>query len=372
MFKDSLTIGKIWGIPIKLHFSFLLILPFLAWAFGNNIIALSEMAGFDLEIEGFRPYVLGLLLALLLFVSVGLHELAHSIVAKTKNVKILSINLMLFGGVAQMDELPEDPRDETMIAFAGPLLSLILGLFLVTVFSLGSAESQFILELQFVFVYLGYLNIFLAVFNLIPAFPTDGGRVLRSLIARRTSFVTATKIAAAIGKAFAFAFGIFGLLSGNFILIFIAFFIYIGASQEYQNTLLKHTLTDFKVKDLMTSDVVSVPLEMKLDDFIQKLFKERHSGYPVLEDGKLKGCITMEDVSKVKSSDYEQYSVGDIMSCKIIKVHPQDDIYQALKIMSREDVGRLMVMEDSRLIGIITRSDIMKGFRLRQLQENAL
>ena len=366
MFKNSIQIGTLWGIPLKLHYSFLIVLPFLAWAFGNNIRVLAEMADVPITSLGANPYILGLFMSLALFTSVALHELAHSVVARQKGVHIHSINLMLFGGVAQMEELPENPRDEAMIAFAGPLLSLVLGGFLLgTMYFLGRGIVP---DIQLLFVYLGWLNIFLAVFNLLPAFPTDGGRVLRALLARRIPFVKATRIAANIGKAFAFGLGLLGFLSFNFILVFIAFFIYIGASQEYQTIFIKYTLEGFSVSDLMTRDVQVVFEDTTLAQLMDRMFNERHSGYPVVDrEGRLTGCVTMEDIQKVEPKDHLTTRVRDIMSMEIKRVRPDEEIYRALRIMSKEDVGRLMVMDGEELVGIITRSDIMKGFRLRQM-----
>jgi len=367
VFKNSIQIGKIWGIPLKIHYSFLIILPFLAWAFGNNIQLLAEMVEIPLTSLGANPYLLGFFMALALFASVALHELAHSIVARGKGVKIHSINLMLFGGVAQMDHIPEDPRDEAMIAFAGPMLSLVLGGLLIG----GTAilGGVLVADIQLLFMYLGWLNLFLAVFNMIPAFPTDGGRVLRALLARKMSFLKATKIAANIGKVFAFFLGILGLLTVNFIMIFVAFFIYIAASQEYQTIFIKNTLADFSVSDLMTHDVRVVDEDTLVSELLDRMFVERHSGYPVVSNGEVTGCVTMGDVRKIDPERHSQTRVREIMSRDIVKVDPDEDIFIALRKLSQDDLGRLMVMREDQLVGIITRTDIMKGFRLREMQE---
>lgn len=367
MFKDSVVIGRIFQIPVKLHVSFLLVLPFLAWAFGNNLQRMANYMEIRPETLLINPYFLGLIMALSLFFSVLLHELAHSLVAKGKGIEIKSITLMLLGGVAQMEEIPEKPGEEALMALSGPLLSLLLGaLLLFAARVIGSSSNDALL----LFTYLGQINIFLGLFNLLPAFPTDGGRILRSLLAQRMPFVKATKLAASFGRGSALLFGFIGLISGNFILLFIAFFIYIGASQEYQMTLLKSTLSGFTVSDLMTRDVVALEEDLTIQELLDKMFKERHSGYPVLAGETILGCVTMEDIQKVSPKEYRQKKVYDIMSKEIKKVHPHDDIYQALRILSTEDIGRLMVVERERLVGIITRSDIMRGFHLQQIQED--
>ncbi len=366
MFRESITIGHIFGIPVKLHFSFLLILPFLAYAFGLNIETLSDYTGISADQLQVDPFLLGFMMVVGLFISVILHELAHSLVARQKGMTIKSITLMIFGGVAEIDELTENPEEEALIAFAGPLLSLLLGVVLAGIPTL--LRGLFV-DLRFILLYLGQMNLFLAIFNLIPAFPTDGGRIMRSLIANRMPFLKATKISASLGKGFAFVFGILGLISGNFILLFIALFIYIAASQEYQMTLIKSTLSGLTVSDLMTDEVSTVKEEMSVEDLLQRMYRERHSGYPVVKNGRLTGCVTMEDIKKITSEEYPRRTVREIMTTEVKTVGPEEELQKALKILSREDIGRLMVTENNELVGIITRSDIIKGFHLRQLQE---
>ncbi|MFW5991862.1 MAG: site-2 protease family protein [Halanaerobiaceae bacterium] len=274
MFKSSITIGKIFDIPIRIHVSFLIILPFLAWAFGNNIKYITENSDINYSELVLNPHFLGLLLAIGLFTSVLLHELSHSLVAKSKGIPINSITLMLFGGVSSMEELTENPDDEARMAMAGPLLSIVLGIILILIYNYLSAA--FIEDVKLLVLYLGQLHIFLAIFNLLPAFPSDGGRILRALLASRTSFLQATKIAVSVGKVFAFGFGLLGLISGNFMLIFIGFFLYIGASQEYQYNHIKSALAEMKVTDLMSRDVDTITEDMSVEKLIDKMYDKKH------------------------------------------------------------------------------------------------
>jgi len=225
-------------------------------------------------------------------------------------------------------------------------------------------------DFYLVLMYLGWLNIFLGFLNLLPAFPTDGGRILRALIARKKTAIEATRIAAGIGKSFAFFFGIIGLISGNFFLLFIAFFIFIGASQEYQSNLLKNVLSGFTVSEIMTENVSTIHENNNIDKLMDKMFNERHSGYPVVNDNnEITGCVTMEDIQEIKKEETSETKIKDIMTTEIKKISPDEDIYNALKKLSEAKIGRLMVMDNGKLVGIITRTDIMKAYRLNQIRK---
>ena len=365
MNRSSLRIGSIMGIPIYLHFSFLLILPFLAWSFGNNFKAMAALAEVPAAQLAWSPYAWGLAMAVLLFGSVLLHELGHSYVATKKDVSIRGITLMLFGGVAQLESMPSGPGEEAQVAIAGPVVSFAVGAgcYLASG-TVGAADPNLVFALS----YLGYMNVVLGFFNLLPAFPMDGGRILRSLLARKRSFVSATHIAATVGKVFAFAFGAYALVSWNVVLLFIAWFVYMGASQEYELALLRATLDGFRVRDLMSSPVATVTADMPLGQLVERMMTERHTGYPVTRDGRVVGCVTMEDLEKVEAVARPASRVADVMSGEPVTVHPDDDIYVALNRMTSADIGRVMVMEDDRLVGILSRSDVMRGFHLNKLR----
>jgi Zn-dependent protease len=227
--KNSLQIARIFGIPIKIHVSFLFILPFFAWMFALQ----PEPYGFEGTGPDILRYAFALVTAILLFISVLVHELAHSYLSLRYGTGIREISLYLIGGVSAIEGELTDPVKEATMAFAGPLSSLILGVFLLAANYLfnpaaSTAEGNALFVMIFI---LGYINITLAIFNLIPAFPMDGGRILRALLASRMGFVQATEKAAAVGKILAFIMGIIGLLI-SFWLVLIAIFIYMGASGE--------------------------------------------------------------------------------------------------------------------------------------------
>ena len=371
VFKNSYTIGKIFDIPIKLHISFLLIFPFLVWSFGNNLSAMVENNDmFDIT-PVLNPYFLGLILVLALFASVLFHELAHSLVARKQGIEIKGINLLLLGGIAEMDELNEETKDEASIALAGPAFSLALGLILFFssfLFGYFNLLQGWFSDLVLILYILGFMNVFLAIFNLLPAFPTDGGRILRALLARKIPYLKATRIAVSIGKAFAIVFGFIGFVSGNFILVFIAFYIFISASQESHYSVIKDALSEYSVGDLMTEDVSIVEKSMSVNELVDKMLYEKHSGFPVIDEGILTGIVTMEDVQSISPEEYRNMTVGDIMVDEIKTVSADDDIFKAFKLLFQENIGRLIVVEDGKMSGIITRSDIMKGFRLLQMR----
>ncbi|MFY9193885.1 MAG: site-2 protease family protein, partial [Methanoculleus sp.] len=303
----SLQIGTLAGIPVKLHWSFLLVIPLFAWIIGSQIELTTELIAvlfgvpidMTLIVMGFNPYILGTIVALGLFVGVFVHEMAHSLIAKAKGIEIHSITLLILGGVSQMEETMPDPRIELPMALAGPLMSLAVGLVcgvLVYVFEVAIPDPAVVGVLVFVFGYLSLLNILLFGFNLLPAFPMDGGRVLRAWLARRMSLSRATKIAADIGKIFAVLFGIVGFLLLNPILILIAFFIYIGASQEATSLRYNILLQNVTVADAMNSPVVTVEPTVPLSRVLEMMHETRHLGFPVMERGSLVGIIALADI----------------------------------------------------------------------------
>jgi Zn-dependent protease/predicted transcriptional regulator len=373
----SLQIGTLAGIPVKLHWSFLLVIPLFAWIIGSQIELTTELIAvlfgvpidMTLIVMGFNPYILGTIVALGLFVGVFVHEMAHSLIAKAKGIEIHSITLLILGGVSQMEETMPDPRIELPMALAGPLMSLAVGLVcgvLVYVFEVAIPDPAVVGVLVFVFGYLSLLNILLFGFNLLPAFPMDGGRVLRAWLARRMSLSRATKIAADIGKIFAVLFGIVGFLLLNPILILIAFFIYIGASQEATSLRYNILLQDVTVADAMSSPVVTVEPTVPLSRVLEMMHETRHLGFPVMERGSLVGIIALADIHKISSIDREAMQVRDVMTRSPMTLQPSAPLVDALRIMSSQNIGRIPVVTDDILVGIVTRTDVLRVMELRE------
>jgi Zn-dependent protease/predicted transcriptional regulator len=374
----SFRIGRVFGIPILIHYSFILVIPLFAWIIGSQITVTSDMLqGFfsipidtSLITEGIMPWILGTVVALGLFAGVLIHELAHSLVARSKGIKINNITLMIFGGIATMEEGVPDPKAELPMALVGPIASLVVGLVCLGIaYAVPAITKNPPLAgvVIFVFGYLGVLNIILFAFNLLPAFPMDGGRVLRAWLAERMPLHRATKIAADIGKGFAIAFGLIGLFFFSPFLILIAFFIYIGASMESAAVKYSYLLQDVNVGDMMSSPVTTVPPTLPVSQVITMMYSSKHLGFPVVERDTLIGMVTLADINHMTSIDREAMQVRDVMTRDPITLPPTAPLIDALKIMSARNFGRIPVVQDGKILGIVTRTDIIKVTELKQI-----
>jgi CBS domain-containing protein len=221
--------------------------------------------------------------------------------------------------------------------------------------------------LIFIFGYLGVLNIILCFFNLIPAFPMDGGRVLRAWLAKRMPLFRATKIAADVGKGFAILFGIVGLIAFSPFLILIALFVYIGANMESAAVKYSYLLQDVTVGDMMSSPVTTVPPSLPLSQVINMMYTSKHLGFPVVERDALVGMVTLADVNRHSPIDREAMQVRDVMTRDLITLPPTAPVIDALRIMSAKDIGRIPIVKEDRILGIVTRTDILKVTELKQI-----
>ncbi|MFZ2071594.1 MAG: CBS domain-containing protein [Halobacteriota archaeon] len=372
--KWSYKIGSIGGIPIKLHVTFLIALLAFIWIFAVYALELfGIILGFgSMNISTWLKYLLGAVASVLFFSTLLLHELSHSFVARRYGTKIESITLFVLGGVAQMEDIPREPQKEAKISAAGPAFSLGVGSLnyaIYYVFGSGTAsEATFKNAILIVVGIIAFYNIILGLFNLIPAFPMDGGRILRAWFATRMSYIDATRWAVDVGKSFAIGMGVLGLFVDP-ILIFIAIFIYLGASGEEKATVISLSLEGVKVRDIMTSvpDVIYVPPDWTLNQLIDVMFKTKHIGYPVQENqsSPVLGVITFGDVRQIPDSKRDTTRIEDIMKREIITIGPDADAFDAFKLISSKNVGRLIVMDDGQMSGIITRTDFMRAIQFR-------
>ena len=366
-------IGSAFGIPIQLDLTFLFVLPLFAWIIGSQVeywaAQLSLFPGVALDAatltDGATPWLLGVAAAVGLFAGVVLHELGHSLVAMRFGFPIESITLWIFGGIAQLTDMPEDWRQEFAIAVAGPVVSVALG---VGCYALFQTVPVGLPEVRFVVGYLALMNVVLAAFNLLPGFPMDGGRVLRAILASSLPFAQATRIAAEIGKLFALLLGLFAILQFNVVLIAIAFFIYVGASSEAQQTVMKAAFEGVTVRDVMTPDdeVVTVSPGTTLAELVDRMFRERHTGYPVEENGRIVGLVTLEDARSVEPVERDAFLVEDVMTTDLATVDADAEAMTAFVDLQRHDVGRLLVEDAGEIVGLITRSDLVTAFNIIQ------
>jgi CBS domain-containing protein len=203
----------------------------------------------------------------------------------------------------------------------------------------------------------------LGIFNLLPAFPMDGGRVLRAWLAQRMSYIRATREAAGIGKMFAILMGIFGLFY-NFWFMLIAFFIYIGASEEEKSTEINVILEGVKIKDIMSKEVQTVTSGMSIEELVEYIFRFKHMGYPVVDGGQLKGIVTFTDVQKVPREERKVVKVSQVMTKNIIVLQEDDDAVNALKLMTMNNVGRIIIKKSEKISGIVSRTDLVRAIQL--------
>jgi len=309
--------------------------------------------------RGTNAFLVGLFAAISLFVGVTIHELGHSIFAMRYGVKIDSITLYVLGGVAQLEEVPTRPGEEAKMALAGPVTSFLLGgifWLLLTVINPGQAVPRFLLGFLF------YVNLAVGIFNLIPALPLDGGRILRSLLSLKTTHYRATEISTQVSKFLAIAMGIYGLLVFNIFLIVIAFFIYFGVTSEFQEMVLNKALEGLKTSDLMSDEVITVRPDSSISDLKELMMKKHHLGYPVVEDGEIMGIVTLEDMKK---TDNPEEPVETILTPKVISIDKDDSASEAFHKMNESNLGRLIVTDESgQMVGIITRTDLMHAIKV--------
>jgi Zn-dependent protease/CBS domain-containing protein len=367
--ESSFTVARIRGIPIGVHYT---------WAIAVILITWSLAAGyFPSEYRGWaRPtyWVVGGAAALLLFISVLLHELCHSIVAQARGLAVKSITLFIFGGVSNIAHESEDPQDEFLIAVVGPLSSLVLaGLFWLGL----QAVPKGLGPLEALLYYLTTVNLMLALFNILPGFPLDGGRVLRAILWGATrSMVRGTTIASVVGQVVAFLFIGYGIwlvfINGDFLsgiwIGFIGWFLNSAAESTRRQVQVQEGFRGVKVSTVMTPDppVVSpaLPVRALVDEYI---LRRGLRALPVAQDGAIVGLVTLTDVKHLPESDWSNNSVGAIMSRPPLKaIGPDAPVTTALERLVEDDVNQLLVVDrDGNLLGILARGDVMRFLQMR-------
>lgn len=366
----SVKIGSIFGVPIKLHYTLVIAVLLIAWTLADGLMP-SQYPGLSVT----EYWLIGVIGAIALFASVLVHELAHSYVAVRNGLSVNRIVLFIFGGVSETADEPREPGLEFRMSVVGPGSSIVIGTVLTAVWFVSSGfdvSPLIAAPLQ----YAGYINILLGGFNLLPAFPLDGGRVLRAALWKwKKDLIGATRTATNVGVAFSYLFMLGGLaviFLGSFIsglwLIFIGWFLKNGAESSLKQTMVSEALSDVSVRDVMTQEVRAVNPEASVSELVDDYFsKYKHGGFPVTKNSTLLGLVTIEDVRKVSKDRWKDTKTADVMtSCeKLTCVTPNERAIDAFVKMSKQAVGRLPVRENGRLVGIVTRSDILHAIKVR-------
>ncbi len=369
------------GVPVWLDLSFMLILPLFAYLIGSQITGyavLLQSVGVPIDPtgldDGLTPWLLGLAAAVGLFVSVLIHELGHAVVARFYGVATKEIRLWFLGGVAQFERMPRGRGAEAIVAIAGPLTSFAIGFLLWWALPLAANSDGLLLVVS----YLAVTNVVLAIFNLLPALPLDGGRVLRGLLELFMPHLPATRVAAGVSAVVAILLGLYGFFSMNFLLVILAFFVYNAGRAEAQAAVVTDAFEGRSVADLMTLDPITVDVGMPLEQFVRLAEFRSHAGYPVVDpDGHLTGFASISDARAALGTGTEPdaeweaslggaSTVGDILR-PAETIAPDATSMEALRRLAEGELGRLMVVDGSgRLLGVIGKRDLIALLRSRQ------
>ncbi|MHC1721077.1 MAG: site-2 protease family protein [Clostridiaceae bacterium] len=367
--KNSFVIGKIKGIQIEIDFS---------WFFIFALVTYSLVSGYfpyyypDLGTT--EKWVLGSIIALMLFVSVLLHELSHSLVSVKAGIQVKKITLFIFGGVAQIEKEPDTPVNEIKIALAGPAMSIFLFvLFMLFVYVLNYIKAAEILIIPF--VYLSNVNLVLALFNLIPAFPLDGGRVLRALIWKFSgNLEKATKFSTNMGRLFGYLLILFGivLILNNYLingiwLSIIGWFVNQMSRSSYQSTAMSIIFDKIHINEFMTEKVITVDYSISVQELIDKyIYKYKYAVFPVKRNEDIIGVVGAGSVKGLPVEERSQNSVGSITSplTENLVVKPGDTVSEAMTKLFGNGIGRVLVVDQGKLIGIVSKTDILNYLRI--------
>ena len=375
MFLHRVKIVTLAGFTVWVDASWLILAALLAWTLAQGVFPtllphLSYAAYWWMGFAG----------AIGLFFSIVLHELSHALVARRYEMPTEGITLFIFGGVAELHNEPTSAKAEFLMAIAGPIISMALGTILLAIATAGGALPQPVLG---VVDYLGQLNWILAIFNLVPGFPLDGGRILRAALwSWKQDFAWATRIAAGTGQFFGLALILFGgwqCVTGNFVdgiwLFFIGLFLHGAAGAARRELSMRRAFAGRPVSTMMRTDPVAVPPDLPIRALVEDYFYRRYfKAFPVLRDGALVGCIMAGQVSRLSREDRDRLTVGEVMqSCSPdIIVPPDCDALEALTKMQRGRHSRLLVVEDGQLRGILALSDMLQYLSLKlQLETQA-
>lgn len=359
--KWSWKIGTFAGIDVYLHTTFFLLIGWIAisyWIQENTIAAVISGVGFILALFG----------------SVVLHEYGHALTARKYGVKTRDITLYPIGGVASLERIPDKPKQEFWVALAGPAVNVVIAAVLFLWLGITSALEPFnstsLTGGSFI-QRLMITNLILVGFNLIPAFPMDGGRVLRSLLAMRLEYTAATNLAASIGQGFAFLFGFIGLFTNPF-LVFIAFFVWIGAANESRMVQMKSALSGIPVSRAMLTNFDVLTPEATLSNGVQRILAGSQEDFPVVQDGQVVGVMTKKNLFSGLSQYGDQARVSQVMEQDFVTADSHEMLETAFAHLQDCGCHTLPVLHDNQLVGLVTMDNIGEFMRIQSTLKAAV
>jgi Zn-dependent protease/predicted transcriptional regulator len=370
MFGKRVRLFKLFGFEVRLDWSWIIIAILVAWSLSTGLFPFHYK---NLSTQTY--WLMGIVAAIGLFLSIIAHEFCHSLVARRFDMPMKGITLFIFGGVAEMGEEAPTAKAEFFMAAVGPLSSIVIALIFYGIYVAGKGVLS--APITGVIGYLATINAILAGFNLVPAFPLDGGRMLRSALwAWKKNIRWATRISSNIGSGFGIfliVFGVFNVLRGNFVggmwLFLIGMFIQGAAKASYQQLVTRKALEGESIERFMKKDVVTVPPSVSLQDLVEDYVYQHHfKMFPVVKDSdKLVGCVTTNQVKEVPRDEWSQKRVSDIVKpCSGENtVKPNEDAIKAMSVMRRSGNSRLMVTQQDHLVGVITLKDLLDFLSLK-------
>ncbi|MGQ9609184.1 MAG: M50 family metallopeptidase [bacterium] len=366
--RNSFQIGKIFGISIRIDYTWFLIFAMVAWSLGMHY--------FPRMYASWSPtiyWIMGIITAIIFFISVLAHELAHSLVSKARGVPVNSITLFIFGGVAQISDEPKKPGSEFLMAIAGPITSLMIGaIFGLVYIAAGRARTPIIAMAG----WLSGINISVGLFNLIPGFPLDGGRILRAVVWKITgSLRKATRIATGVGRLIAYLFilwGIWRVFSNDWVggiwIAFIGWFLENAASSSYRQIEFREVLRGLKVKNVMVSNCIKLRKGLTIREMVDSyVLYTVQQCFPVVDDDIVIGIVTLQDIKGIPKDRWETTTIEQAMIPleNMKTISPEDDLFNVLLLMNADQVSQFPVVENNQLLGIVSKDNLINAINVR-------
>ena len=370
MFGQRIKIFSLLGFEVRVDLSWIVLAVLVTWSLARGVFP-----DYFENLPERTYWFMGAVGALGLFFSIIFHEISHSLIARKFGISMKGITLFIFGGVAEMTEEAPDAKAEFWMAIVGPASSLLLGAMFFAVWRYGESAGWPVPAVGVLF-YLAWINVALAVFNLIPAFPLDGGRLLRAVLwGFRKNLQWATRITSRLGSGFGIlliALGLYSIIQGQFIggiwWFLIGMFVRSAAQTSYQQLLTRKALEGEMVSRFMVTNPVTVPPATSLQQLVDHyIYRHHFKMYPIVEDGRLTGCVTLRQLKEVPHDQWDRVTVREVARpCSpAMNIPPDTDALQALSIMNRTGSSRLMVVEGDRLVGIIALKDLLQFLSLK-------